>query len=106
MGKWWEKIRKRFNDWNQERQDRKDIEVMRGYPAYTNMYLTFYYNRSKKEWTFEWDDLFASPRPTHWPFHDCVMVVPPDTRATEDEIKRAWDVLDERGIGGIRRGRK
>ncbi len=80
MGKWWEKIRKRFNDWNQERQDRKDIEV--------------------------WDDLFASPRPTHWPFHDCVMVVPPDTRATEDEIKRAWDVLDERGIGGIRRGRK
>lgn len=80
MGKWWEKIRKRFNDWNQERQDRKDIEV--------------------------WDDLFANPRPTHWPFHDCVMVVPPDTRATEDEIKRAWDALDERGIGGIRRGRK
>lgn len=31
MGKWWEKIRKRFNDWNQERQDRKDIEVMRGF---------------------------------------------------------------------------
>lgn len=82
MGKWWEKIRKRFNDWNQERQDRKDIEVMRGYPAYTNTYLTLYYNRSKKEWTFEWDDLFANPRPTHWPFHDCVMVVPPDTRAT------------------------
>lgn len=106
MGKWWEKIRKRFNDWNQERQDRKDIEVMHGYPAYTNTYLTLYYNRSKKEWTFEWDDLFASLRPTHWPFHDCVMVVPPDTRATEDEIKRAWDVLDERGIGSIRRGRK
>lgn len=43
MGEWWEKIRKRFNDWNQER---------------------------------------------------------------EEEIKRAWDVLDRRGIGGIRRGRK
>lgn len=43
MGEWWDKIRKRFNDWNQER---------------------------------------------------------------EEEIKRAWDVLDRRGIGGIRRGRK
>lgn len=106
MGKWWTRIRNRFNEWNQAHQDRKDFAVLQGYPAYTRTYLTLYYNRSKRKWTFEWDDLFADPRPTHWPIEDCVMVVPRDTRATEDEINRAWGALNERGISCIKRGRK
>ena len=98
MGKLLTKIRKRFNDWNQERQDRKDIEIIYGYPAYCTRYLTLYYNRAKNRWIFEWDDLFADPRPAHWPIQDSMLFVSSNTRATKAEIKRAWRVLEERGL--------
>lgn len=98
MGKFLGKILKCFNDWKWKILNNRDIEVLVGYPAYCDEYLTIYYNRVKNKWTFEWDDLFADPRPSKYPIHRCMMVIPLDTEATQEEISYAMTLLRQRGL--------
>ena len=92
-------VKKRVEQWKQERLNNTDIEILRGYPAYSTEYCTIYYNRAKRKWTFEWDDLFADPRPSHYPLDEDIMVVPSDSYATAEEISRARELLHERRLG-------
>lgn len=98
MIKWVERIRKRLNTWVYQFLNNRDIEILVGYPAHCNEYLTIYYNRAKNKWTFEWDDLFADPRPSKYPIHKCMMVIPLDTEATPEEVNHARILLRQRGL--------
>lgn len=42
------------------------VRVGNGYPAKSKVWLTVYYKRKSKQWSFEWDDLFADPRPKRY----------------------------------------
>ena len=52
----------------------KKAEIAYGYPAYSKTYLIIYRCQRCGMKMRVWDDLFAEPRPKHFPFHEDYMI--------------------------------
>lgn len=83
--------------WQEYFKDEK-VEVLYGYPAYRNTWLTVYYYRRSKRWVFERDDLFAEPRSKNYkPISQHFLYASKKT-ATPEEIANAWRLCRESGL--------
>ncbi|HEY3987424.1 hypothetical protein [Cedecea sp.] len=77
----------------------KPIEILYGYPAYSNTWLTVKYCRQTARYEFDWDEVFDSGRPISWgDVSQCLMLEYKSGGASQDEIDGAWKLLKKRGL--------